>query len=179
MRLKDKVAIITGGAHGMGECEARLFAKEGAKVVIADVLPREGEAVAADISAGQAQARFVRTDVTQEADWARLIDAALAAYGRLDILVNNAGISGSSVGAPDTLEGWNRLIAVNATSVFLGTSRAAATMAKTGGGAIVNISSIMGIVGGAEGHPARRSMSPMACCIWRPTRRRSSPGRSW
>ena len=64
MRLKDKVAIITGGAHGMGECEARLFAKEGATVVIADVLPREGEAVAADIAAGQARARFVRTDVT-------------------------------------------------------------------------------------------------------------------
>src|SRR5271154_5281515 len=98
MRLKDKVAIITGGAHGMGECEARLFAREGAKVVIADVLEREGEAVAADIAAGQAQARFVRTDVTAEADWARLIEATVAAYGRVDILVNNAGISGSSVG---------------------------------------------------------------------------------
>jgi NAD(P)-dependent dehydrogenase (short-subunit alcohol dehydrogenase family) len=154
MRLKDKVAIITGGAHGMGECEARLFAKEGAKVVIADVLEREGEAVAADISAGQAQARFVRTDVTVEGDWERVIEAAVGAYGRLDILVNNAGISGSSVGDHDGLEGWNRVIAVNATSVFIGTKRAAAAMARTGGGAIVNISSIMGIVGSADGHPA-------------------------
>ncbi len=154
MRLMDKVAIITGGAHGMGECEARLFAREGATVVIADVLAREGEAVAADIAAGQARARFMHTDVSQEQDWTRLIEATLAAYGRLDILVNNAGISGSSVGEYDALEGWNKLLAVNATSAFLGTSRAAAAMAKTGGGSIVNISSIMGLVGSAEGHPA-------------------------
>ena len=73
MRLKDKVAIITGGAHGMGEAEARLFAKEGATVVIADVLEKEGEAVAADINAVQGRARFIRTDVTSEADWQRLI----------------------------------------------------------------------------------------------------------
>jgi NAD(P)-dependent dehydrogenase (short-subunit alcohol dehydrogenase family) len=154
MRLKDKVAIITGGAHGMGACEARLFADHGAKVVIADVMEREGDAVAADIRAGQAQARFVHADVTSEADWHRLIEAAVAAFGRLDILVNNAGISGSSVGDHDGLEGWQRLLAVNATSVFLGTKLAAPVMARTGGGSIVNISSIMGIVGGPEGHPA-------------------------
>ena len=175
MRLKDKVAIITGGAHGMGESEARLFAREGAKVVIADVLGHQGEAVAADIGAGQAQARFVLTDVTAEADWVRLIEATVAAHGRLDILVNNAGISGSSVGDQDGLEGWDRLIAVNATSVFLGTKHAAAAMAKTGGGAIVNISSIMGIVGGAEGHPAYhaskaavRNYSKAAACRYGP-----------
>ena len=90
MRLRDKVAIVTGGAHGMGEAEARLFAQEGAKVVIADVLVQQGEAVAADISAGQRQARFVRTDVTSELDWKQLIAGTIAAYGRLDILVNNA-----------------------------------------------------------------------------------------
>jgi NAD(P)-dependent dehydrogenase (short-subunit alcohol dehydrogenase family) len=105
MRLKDKVAIITGGAHGMGEAEARLFAEEGAKVVIADVLVKEGEAVAADISAGQHQARFVRTDVTLESDWQKLIAEAIAAFGRLDILVNNAGISGSAAGDADG-PGW-------------------------------------------------------------------------
>src|ERR1700738_1261470 len=98
MRLKDKVAIITGGAHGMGEAEARLFAEEGANVVIADVLVKEGEAVAADLSAGHHQARFVRTDVTSESDWQKLIAEAIATYGRLDILVNNAGISGSAAG---------------------------------------------------------------------------------
>jgi len=92
--------------------------------------------------------------VTNEAEWAALIAKALATYGRLDILVNNAGISGSSVGDPDGLEGWHRIIAVNQTSVFLGTRLAAEQMAKTGGGSIVNISSIMGFVGGTGGHPA-------------------------
>ena len=150
MRLKDKVAIITGGAHGMGEVEARLFAEEGAKVVIADVLVKEGEAVAADISGDQRQARFVRTNVTSESDWQRLIAETIAAYGKIDILVNNAGISGSAVGDADGLEGWQRLLAVNATSVFLGTKFAAAEMAKAGGGSIVNISSIMGIVASEE-----------------------------
>ena len=119
MRLKDKVAIITGGAHGMGEVEARLFAEEGARVIIADVLVKEGEAVAADISVGQRQARFVRTDVTLETDWQRLIAETIAAYDKIDILVNNAGISGSAVGDADSLEGWQRLLAVNSTSVFL------------------------------------------------------------
>ncbi len=153
MRLKDKVAIITGGAHGMGEAEARLFAQEGARVIIADVLRDEGERVVGAIRAAGGEAIFVQTDVTSDAAWTALIAAALAAHGRLDILVNNAGISGSSVGDPDGIEGWERLLAVNLTSVFLGTRRAAAEMARTGGGSIVNISSIMGIVGGADGHP--------------------------
>jgi NAD(P)-dependent dehydrogenase (short-subunit alcohol dehydrogenase family) len=154
MRLKDKVAIVTGGAHGMGEAEARLFTKEGAKIVVADLLADQAEAVAADIRAGGGEAIAVRTDVTSEPDWLALIDRTVSAYGRLDILVNNAGISGSSVGDPDALEGWNRIVAVNQTSVFLGTKLAAEQMAKTGGGSIVNISSIMGFVGGNSGHPA-------------------------
>jgi NAD(P)-dependent dehydrogenase (short-subunit alcohol dehydrogenase family) len=153
MRLKDKVAIVTGGAHGMGEAEARLFAKEGAAVVVADVLAKEGEAVAADICASQGRATFVRTDVTSEADWERLIAATIATYGRLDILVNNAGISGSSVGDTDALEGWQKIMAVNAQSVFLGTKLAAAAMIPHGRGSIVNISSIMGFVGSADSHP--------------------------
>src|SRR5271167_3436269 len=98
MRLKDKVAIVTGGAHGMGESEARLFAKEGATVVIADVLDEEGQHVAADIEAVQGRARFIRCDVTSEVYWQKLITETISAYGRLDILVNNAGISGSAVG---------------------------------------------------------------------------------
>jgi NAD(P)-dependent dehydrogenase (short-subunit alcohol dehydrogenase family) len=153
MRLKDKVAIVTGAAHGMGEAEARLFAREGAKVVVADVLGEEAEAVAADIRAG-GDAMAAAIDVTSEPAWVALIEKTVARYGRLDILVNNAGISGSAVGDPDGLQGWDRIIAVNQTSVFLGTKLAAEQMAKTGGGAIVNISSIMGFVGGTGGHPA-------------------------
>src|SRR5271167_2052553 len=154
MRLKDKVAIITGGAHGMGEAEARLFAAEGAKVVVADILVDEAEMVAGAIRAGGGEATAAKIDVTSEAEWAGLIGKTLAAYGGVDILVNNAGISGSSVGDPDGLDGWHRIIAVNQTSVFLGTKLAAEQMAKTGGGSIVNISSIMGFVGSASGHPA-------------------------
>lgn len=175
MRLKDKVAIVTGGAHGMGEAEARLFAREGAAVVIADVLDDMGQAVAADIEASQGRARFIHTDVTSETDWQRLIAETIATYGRLDILVNNAGISGSAVGDPLGLDGWNKLIAINQTGVFLGTSLGAQAMARTGGGSIVNISSIMGFIGGADGHlgysaskGAVRIMSKSAAVRWGP-----------
>lgn len=154
MRLKDKIAIVTGAARGMGEAEARLFAEEGARVVIADILRNQAEAVAADIRAGGGDASAATIDVTSEPQWMDLIAQTVAHHGRLDILVNNAGISGSSVGDPDGLGGWERVIAVNQTSVFLGTKLAAEQMAKTGGGSIVNISSIMGFVGGAGGHPA-------------------------
>jgi NAD(P)-dependent dehydrogenase (short-subunit alcohol dehydrogenase family) len=154
MRLKDKVAIVTGAGHGMGEAEARLFAKEGAKLVVADILDSEAERVAGEIRATGGEAVAATIDVTSEPQWRALIDNTVARYGRLGILVNNAGISGSSVGDPDGIEGWNRIIAVNQTSVFLGTKLAAEQMAKSGGGAIVNISSIMGFVGGSSGHPA-------------------------
>jgi NAD(P)-dependent dehydrogenase (short-subunit alcohol dehydrogenase family) len=154
MRLKDKVAIVTGGAHGMGYAEARLFAAEGAKVVVADILENEAERVAAEVQASGGEAMAVKIHVTREPEWIALIDKVIAAHGRLDILVNNAGISGSSVGDPDGVEGWHRIIAVNQTSVFLGTKLAAEQMTKTGGGSIVNISSIMGFVGSTSGHPA-------------------------
>jgi len=176
MRLKDKVAIVTGGAHGMGEAEARLFAKEGAAVVIADVLNDMGEAVAADINASQGRAMYVRTDVTSETDWKALIARTIQSYGKLDILVNNAGISGSAVGDDLSLEGWNRLMSINSTGVFLGTSLAAQEMAKAGKGSIVNISSIMGFIGGADGHlgysaskGAVRIMSKSAAVRWGPS----------
>ena len=138
MRLKDKVAIVTGGAHGMGEAEARLFAAEGAKVIVADILEHEAEIVAADIRAGGEEAMAAKIDVTSESEWVGLIAKAVATYGKLDILVNNAGISGSSVGNPDGLEGWERIIAVNQTSVFLGTKLAAEQMAKCGGSGILD-----------------------------------------
>src|SRR5262249_29619086 len=154
MRLKDKVAIVTGAGHGMGETEAKLFAKEGAGVVVADILEQDAERVAGDIRAAGGEAIAAKIDVTREPEWVALIGKTVATYGRLDILVNNAGISGSSVGDPDGLEGWDRIVAVNQTSVFLGTKLTAEQMAKTGGGSIVNISSIMGFVGGSSGHPA-------------------------
>jgi NAD(P)-dependent dehydrogenase (short-subunit alcohol dehydrogenase family) len=153
MRLKDKVAIITGAAHGMGEAEARLFAAERARTVVADILGDDAAVVAAAIRAAGGEAIAATIDVTSEAEWQALIARTLSAYGRLDILVNNAGISSASVGPPDGLDGWQRLIAVNQTSVFLGTKLAAEEMAKTGGGSIVNISSILGFVGTAGGHP--------------------------
>ncbi|MGH2583928.1 MAG: SDR family NAD(P)-dependent oxidoreductase [Dehalococcoidia bacterium] len=154
MRLAGKVAIISGAASGMGAEEARLFAREGAKVVLADVLETEGRQVEASITDTGGEALFARTDVTSEADWERAVEATVARFGRLDILVNNAGLSSSSAGPHLDTEGWRRIMEVNATGVFLGTKAAIPAMQAAGGGAIVNISSIMGFVGGEGGHPA-------------------------
>jgi NAD(P)-dependent dehydrogenase (short-subunit alcohol dehydrogenase family) len=132
MRLKDKVAIITGRAPGMGEAEARLFAAESARVIVADIPEHEAGIIPADVRARGEDATAAKIDVTSESESVDLIARAVATYGRLDILVNNAGILGSSVGNPDGLEGWHRIIAVNQTSVFLGTTLAAEQMAKTG-----------------------------------------------
>ncbi len=154
MRLEGKVALISGGANGMGAEEVRLFAREGASVVIADLLEDEGKRVEAEVNESGGKAVFVRTDVTVEADWERAVGKTVSRFGRLDILVNNAGISSSAF--EDTLgtEGWQRIMDVNATGVFLGTKHAIPEMQKLGGGSIVNISSIMGFVGGEGGHPA-------------------------
>jgi NAD(P)-dependent dehydrogenase (short-subunit alcohol dehydrogenase family) len=154
MRLPGKVAIITGGAYGMGSEEATLFAREGAKVVIADVLEEEGKTLEAEIRQSGAEAMFLRTDVTSETDWQRLVEATVARFGKLDILVNNAGLSSTSEADPLDTDGWRRIMEVNSTGVFLGTKYAIPAMQRTGGGSIVNISSIMGFVGGESGHPA-------------------------
>jgi NAD(P)-dependent dehydrogenase (short-subunit alcohol dehydrogenase family) len=144
MRLADKVAIVTGAASGMGAATARRFAKEGAKVVIADQLEAEGNAVAAAIGAN---AVFMKLNVTDEANWLQVAADTVARFGKLDILVNNAGISGSAVN--DLLESgiWERVMAVNATGVFLGIAAAVPHMRENGGGSIVNLSSISGVVG--------------------------------
>jgi NAD(P)-dependent dehydrogenase (short-subunit alcohol dehydrogenase family) len=154
MRLPGKVAIITGGAHGMGAEEAKLFAHEGAKVVIADVLEEEGKKLEAELNQSGGDTIFLRTDVTIEADWQRLVATTVSRFGTLDILVNNAGLSSTSAADPMDTEGWRRIMEVNTTGVFLGTKYAIPAMQQAGGGAIVNISSIMGFVGGESGHPA-------------------------
>jgi NAD(P)-dependent dehydrogenase (short-subunit alcohol dehydrogenase family) len=146
MRLQDKVALITGAAHGMGESMARLFAREGARVVLADVLEREGTQVAASIADAGGDALFLALDVADEAHWQRVIAAVVARHGRLDILVNNAGISGGVLDRLNT-ELFDRLLAVNARGAFLGMKYAIPQMQKAGGGAIVNVSSISGLVG--------------------------------
>jgi NAD(P)-dependent dehydrogenase (short-subunit alcohol dehydrogenase family) len=153
MRLADKVALISGGASGMGRSEATIFAREGAKVVIGDVLEAEGRDVADHITKAGGQARFVKLDVTSEADWQAAVKAAVAAFGKLDILVNNAGISGSG---PDTMSVpvWDTVMDINAKGVFLGMKYAIPAMQRAGGGSIVNISSISGFVGQNRIHMA-------------------------
>src|SRR5262245_17406181 len=118
MRLLDKVAIVTGAASGMGAATARLFASEGAKVVLADVLEAEGNAACSSIKSNRGEALFQRLDVSSDAEWAAAVAAALAAYGKIDILINNAGVSGSD---PDrlSLDTWERQMAINAKGVFL------------------------------------------------------------
>jgi NAD(P)-dependent dehydrogenase (short-subunit alcohol dehydrogenase family) len=147
MRLDGKVALITGGASGMGASMARVFAGEGAKVAVADMLEDEGKKLVDEITRANGAAIFQRLDVTSETEWQAAIAATLAAFGKLDILVNDAGISGSAVDDLFDTAAWQRLMAVNATGVFLGMKFAIPEMQKAGGGAIVNISSISGVTG--------------------------------
>ncbi len=147
MRLDNKVALIAGAASGMGASMAQIFAAEGAKVVAADVLEEEGKAVVAEITRGNGAAMFHRLDVSNEAEWRAVVEATLAAHGRLDILVNDAGLSGSAVADLFDTAAWDTLMAVNARGVFLGMKFAIPVMKAQGGGAIVNISSISGITG--------------------------------
>ena len=153
MRLKGKVAIITGGAHGMGAVEAVLFAKEGAKVVIADIREEDARKVEAEIAEVGGEAMVALLDVTKENQWERTIADVVARFGKLDILVNNAGISGSGEKDFGSSQAWDQLMDVNAKSVFLGMKHAIPEMEKAGGGAIVNISSISGMVGQSYIHP--------------------------
>jgi len=152
MRLKGKVALITGGAHGMGASEARLFAKEGAQVVIADIREGEAKTVIDQISTAGGRARFVPLDVTREAEWQRAVAFTVDAFGKLDVLVNNAGISGGIESDIMSTTAYDKLMEVNAKGVFLGMKYAIPAMQRAGGGSIVNISSISGITGQAVAH---------------------------
>ena len=147
MRLENKVALISGGARGMGAAEARLFAAEGAKVVIGDTLEEEGRRTEAEINEAGGECVFLRLDVTSERDWQRAVAATVDRFGKLDVVVNNAGIGGGGRLEDTTVEDWDRVMEVNAKGVFLGTKAAIPEMRRAGGGSIINISSQLGLVG--------------------------------
>ena len=148
MRLEGKVAIISGGARGLGAAEARLFASEGAKVGIGDIREEEGRGLEAEIRGAGGEAMFLRLDVTDEGQWSDAVDAVMTAYGRLDILVNNAGILEHGTVEETSAESWDRTMDVNSRGVFLGTRAVIPAMRESGGGSIVNISSVAGLIGG-------------------------------
>lgn len=141
-RVDGKVALISGGARGMGAEHARLLVAEGAKVVVGDILDDEGRTVAAELGAN---ARYVHLDVTEPEQWASAVDTCVAEFGHLDVLVNNAGVAGRKTLRKFELDRWRRTIDVNLTGTFLGTQAAIDPMRAAGGGSIVNISSIEGL----------------------------------
>ena len=146
-RLEGKIALVTGAARGMGEVEARLFAEEGATVVLCDVSDDAGQRVADDIVSSGGAAEYAHLNVTDEENWRQVIGDTVARHGRLDILVNNAGISAHDEEDNLGTTTWDRLLDINAKGVFLGMKHAIGVMETGDGGSIVNISSIAGIVG--------------------------------
>lgn len=133
----------------MGAVEARMFAMEGASVVIADILDDEGKRLEAEINETGGSAAFVHLDVTSEVQWNDAVKSAVDHFGKMDILVNNAGIYERSPVESTTVESWDRIMSINAKGVFLGTKVAIPAMRASGGGSIVNISSVAGLIGGA------------------------------
>lgn len=150
-RVDGKVAMVTGGGSGIGAATARLLSQAGARVVVTDIDARGAGETVNEIMEDGGDALALHHDVTDELHWAEAIEKTLADYGRIDVLVNNAGISGQGLGTfeEQTLENWRKVISINLDAVFMGTQRAVLAMKETGGGSIVNISSVMGIVGGA------------------------------
>lgn len=149
-RVKDKVAIVTGGAGGLGRAEASLLAAEGATIVITDLDETAIEEVAEDINRRGGKAIFVRHDVTSEDEWKKVIAKTVDEFGRLDVLVNNAGVIIYKKIEDTSLAEWRRLMSVNLDGVFLGTKHAIAAMKKTGGGSIINIASVAGLIGNPD-----------------------------
>jgi cyclopentanol dehydrogenase len=154
-KLDGKVALISGGARGQGAAEAQTFAREGAKVVFGDIRDDEGKKVESGIRAAGGDAIYVHLDVTSEMDWQSAIKLAVDRYGRLDILINNAAIVIPKVPIEErTAAEWDQVMAINAKGVFLGTKHAIPAMRRTGGGSIVNISSVAGIGQSLHQEPA-------------------------
>jgi NAD(P)-dependent dehydrogenase (short-subunit alcohol dehydrogenase family) len=147
MRLANKVAVITGASNGMGAAEAKLFASEGAQVILADLLEKEGQEQVVQIQSSGGKAIFERLDVTLESQWDLLVHKVVERFGSLDILVNNAGISGSYQPDLMSVEAYDRIMNVNSKGVFLGMKYCLKQMVNYGKGSIVNISSISGMVG--------------------------------
>jgi 3(or 17)beta-hydroxysteroid dehydrogenase len=146
-RVKGKVAVVTGAASGLGKGAASLLAKEGAKVILADINEAGGKKAAEEIRRDGGEAIFMKLDVTNESDWSEVIKKTLAEFGRLDVLVNDAGVELVKEIADTSLEEWRWLMSVNLDGVFLGTKYGIRGMRESGGGSIINISSVAGIVG--------------------------------
>ena len=153
-RLDGKVVLISGGARGQGATEARMMAREGARVVCGDLLDDDGQKVEAEILEAGNEAIYVHLDVTKESDWRSAVQEAISRYGKLDVLVNNAGILIRKGVEDTTEEEWDRIMAINAKGVFLGTKCAIPAMRQAGGGSIINISSTAGLTGGTGGSSA-------------------------
>jgi len=147
MRLKEKVAIVTGAAQGIGEGIARVFAAEGATVVVADINDERGEAVAAAIRQSGGRAGYLHADVTSESEIRRLIEQTAQQHGRLNIVVNNAGTAVVRSVEESTVEEWDRLMAVNVRSIFLTAKYAVPHLRRQGGGAILNVGSVSSLTG--------------------------------
>ena len=158
-RFRERCAIVTGAARGIGASIARVLADGGAAVIVADVLEEEGRQTASELNAGGRSARFARLDVTSEKDWAASVADCKAAFGNPTILVNNAGVVRFESIEEETLEGWQYVLNVNLTGVFLGMRAVIPAMKRAGGGSIVNISSIWGTVAveGAAGYHASKA----------------------
>ena len=145
MRLENKVALISGGARGIGAAVAKIFAQEGAKLVICDILEDEGRKTAEEITAAGGECVFVRLDVTSETDWEQAAAEVTSRFGRLDILVNNAGITARGNVEETSVADWTRPMDINVKGAFLGSKQAIPIMRAGGGGSIINISSGAGI----------------------------------
>jgi 3(or 17)beta-hydroxysteroid dehydrogenase len=147
-RVKDKVAIVTGSASGIGRVTAQLLAQEGAKVVVTtDKNITGAEETVANIRSTGGEAIFIQQDITKESDWEKVIGKTLKTYGRLDVLVNNAGIMVAKEIEKMSLKEWRRVMKINLDGVFLGTKYGIGAMKKSGGGSIINMSSALGLVG--------------------------------
>ena len=151
-RIAGKIALVTGGASGIGRAVARMFAEQGGVVMVADIQETSALAVVAEIAEQGGNAEVVPLDVTDEHQWEAAVDGVLERHGRLDVLVNNAGVGGVGDGTIEdvTLDGWRRIMGVNAEGVMLGCKHGVRAMKQAGGGSIVNMSSIAGIVGAPQ-----------------------------